>query len=230
MTSGIYKIVNIITNDCYIGSSVNINKRKNQHFNLLKHKEHHSIYLQNAYNKYGKDNFIFNILELCEKDKCIEREQWFIDNINSKYNMSKTVINSNYGSKHKLNRKKPVYKKSIKGLYNKVTNKNIYKFIHIDGEVVNSTPYEFYTFKNLKKSAVNNLVLGKNRSVKGWYIDYIKPKTRKFSPKKEINMNSIYYDLINGMKKKEIILKYNISYNTLTRRLKYLDINKINNE
>ena len=34
--SGVYKIVNTETNQIYIGSSINLNKRKNDHFYLLK--------------------------------------------------------------------------------------------------------------------------------------------------------------------------------------------------
>jgi group I intron endonuclease len=35
--------------------------------------------LQNAWNKYGEQSFVFEILEYCEPDKLIEREQLYID-------------------------------------------------------------------------------------------------------------------------------------------------------
>lgn len=77
--AGIYKIINIINNKEYIGSSCNLQKRKNNHFLLLRKNKHHSKKLQNAYNKYGVDNFVFEILEICDKEQCIEREQYYID-------------------------------------------------------------------------------------------------------------------------------------------------------
>jgi hypothetical protein len=40
--------------------------------------------LQNAWNKYGEDNFYFSVLELVpDKDKLIEREQYWIDKLNA---------------------------------------------------------------------------------------------------------------------------------------------------
>lgn len=54
---GIYRIVNLATNDCYVGQSTNIYKRLAEHFRLLKYKKHPNKYLQNAYNKYGVHNF-----------------------------------------------------------------------------------------------------------------------------------------------------------------------------
>ena len=64
MISGIYEIRNLITGDCYIGSSMNITQRKNRHFRDLKNNSHHSIILQRAYCKYGIDAFMFNIIEI----------------------------------------------------------------------------------------------------------------------------------------------------------------------
>ena len=50
--SGIYEIRNIITGDRYIGSSVDILKRFTTHKRFLKQGSHHSIILQNSFNKY----------------------------------------------------------------------------------------------------------------------------------------------------------------------------------
>ena len=69
MKSGIYKITNKIDGKCYIGQSSNIKKRFKDHRYDLKYNKHDNPYLQNAYNKYGKDNFKFEIL--CEEKKKI---------------------------------------------------------------------------------------------------------------------------------------------------------------
>lgn len=64
--SGIYMIVNVINNKCYIGSTKNFRKRKYEHFKDLINNKHHSQHLQNAYNKYGKESFHFIELEQVE--------------------------------------------------------------------------------------------------------------------------------------------------------------------
>jgi group I intron endonuclease len=56
MESGIYKIVNIINGDIYVGSSVNLEKRKREHFTSLTKNKNHPKLLQRAYNKYGKES------------------------------------------------------------------------------------------------------------------------------------------------------------------------------
>lgn len=65
--SGIYKILNKINGKYYVGSTKNFNKRWNSHkANLNKH-THPNIHLQNSYNKFGKENFEFHIVEsLCD--------------------------------------------------------------------------------------------------------------------------------------------------------------------
>lgn len=103
MKSGIYKIINTINQKIYIGSSVNIKARFAFHISGLKLNKHPSKHLQNACNKYGIDNFIFEILEICEKDKLEEREQFWIDFTNCcdrkiGYNTRK-IANSNIGVK-----------------------------------------------------------------------------------------------------------------------------------
>lgn len=80
-SSGVYKIVNTSNNKCYIGSTNDFNTRFNEHLSYLKRNKHHSIYLQRAYNKYGADKFKFEIIEECISEKCIEREQFYLDTI-----------------------------------------------------------------------------------------------------------------------------------------------------
>ena len=91
MKSGIYQIINTITNDLYIGSSINLKYRKNRHSKDLRKGNHHSIILQRAVNKYGITNFKFRIIELCEKELLISKEQYYIDKLKPKYNIYKTA-------------------------------------------------------------------------------------------------------------------------------------------
>lgn len=78
--TGIYQIKNLINDKIYIGSSKQgFAKRFSEHLYDLKNNDHHSQHLQKAYNKYGKENFIFEIIEVCNIEIVVEREQYWID-------------------------------------------------------------------------------------------------------------------------------------------------------
>ena len=97
MGSGIYMIENIINGKKYIGSAVNINKRWYQHRYTLNKNTHDNSYLQNAWNKYGKEKFCFIILEETNQMNLIDREQYYIDLYNViefGYNLSPTAGNT----------------------------------------------------------------------------------------------------------------------------------------
>lgn len=87
-----YKIENSINQNKYIGITTNLIQRKNRHFNKLRKNEHFNPHLQNAFNKYGEDNFIFSIIE--EKDFINPQEAYDyeavlikkFDSINNGYN------------------------------------------------------------------------------------------------------------------------------------------------
>lgn len=90
--SGIYKIINIINNKFYVGSAFNLKKRKFDHFRNLSLNKHVNKHLQRAYNKYGKDHFKFEILEIVQryenesklefrKRLVYEKEQFYLDNL-----------------------------------------------------------------------------------------------------------------------------------------------------
>lgn len=78
--SGVYKILNLVNDKFYIGSSKNIYERWDSHKKELRHNCHYNGHLQNAWNKYGEDNFQFIILEKCEPEQRLEREDWYIKN------------------------------------------------------------------------------------------------------------------------------------------------------
>jgi len=77
--TGIYIIKNKLNNKIYIGSAVDIVDRWRRHKILLQKNKHHSPILQNSWNKYGKENFDFIIVEECNKDILISREQYYLD-------------------------------------------------------------------------------------------------------------------------------------------------------
>lgn len=87
MQSGIYKIVNLVTAKIYVGSAITISSRWRTHKSHLNRNVHDNSYLQNAWNKYSQFNFEFIVLENCEKDKLIEREQFYLDTLKPEYNI-----------------------------------------------------------------------------------------------------------------------------------------------
>lgn len=79
MSCGIYKIINKTSNRFYIGSSRDIEKRFDRHLDDAKKGKHHSMFFQNVYDKYGRADFIFEIIELCEKSELLRKEQCYLD-------------------------------------------------------------------------------------------------------------------------------------------------------
>lgn len=70
--TGIYSITQISSGKRYIGSSVNIKRRWASHRSSLRRNLNDNIHLQNAWNKYGEKDFLFEILESNVKEELLE--------------------------------------------------------------------------------------------------------------------------------------------------------------
>jgi predicted GIY-YIG superfamily endonuclease len=97
----IYKITNIKNSKIYIGSASYYDKRIGTHVSRLRRNTHQNRYLQSAWNKYGEEFFIFEIIEYSNKECLIEREQYWLDfyrsyDRNIGYNLA-TKAGSNLG-------------------------------------------------------------------------------------------------------------------------------------
>lgn len=106
--SGIYQIRNTINGHCYIGSAVNIRNRWTEHKYDLRNNYHHSAYLQNAWNKYGAEYFVFSVIEYCDRPLLIEREQYYLDSFRPKYNISLYARTPMLGRVHSEEAKKKI--------------------------------------------------------------------------------------------------------------------------
>lgn len=69
MTCGIYMIQNRVNGKMYIGQAVDIERRWVDHKSGLRGDYHINKHLQNAWNKYGEDNFEFTILCECDESQ-----------------------------------------------------------------------------------------------------------------------------------------------------------------
>jgi group I intron endonuclease len=82
-TSGIYRILNNVNSKSYIGKSIRLYHRKYQHFVQLRSNRHQNSYLQYAFNKYGADNFSFEVLEICDENILGQREHYWIKHLDT---------------------------------------------------------------------------------------------------------------------------------------------------
>lgn len=83
--SGIYKITDIRNQMCYIGQTTNFKNRWRTHAKrAVKAEEGTSNRLYQDMWENGLENYTFQIVEICEKDRLTEREKFYIDFFNSK--------------------------------------------------------------------------------------------------------------------------------------------------
>jgi group I intron endonuclease len=76
--SGIYFIMNKLDGKVYVGSAQDIKKRIVRHRSQLNHQTHPNQHLQLAWNKYGEENFTFDILELVDIPDLIKIENQYL--------------------------------------------------------------------------------------------------------------------------------------------------------
>ena len=92
----------MVNGKSYVGQSTNITQRLSKHKSELRHNKHQNLHLQNAWNKYGEYNFIFNVIEYCDIDELDDIEKYYINiwnltnnqygyNVESGGNLNKTL-------------------------------------------------------------------------------------------------------------------------------------------
>jgi group I intron endonuclease len=131
MGCGIYRIINTKNNKIYIGSSVDIKKRKEKHFWMLQKGIHDNKFLQSSYNRDGKENFVFDIIEMCEEKDLVEKENYYI--LENKSNDMNFGYNLCLVSENRKNRVSNETKIQL-SKYNLKKNNNFEKFALINIE------------------------------------------------------------------------------------------------
>jgi group I intron endonuclease len=155
--SGVYKITNKNNGRYYIGSSVNINNRWNEHKRKLKQNKHDNNFLQKSWNKHGEESFLFEIIEyVVDLSKLLEREQHYLDLIahdkKISYNLCKTAGNM-LGFKHTEESKNKMSN-------SRIGNKNSLGFKHIE-ETKNKMSNSHFGLKHDEKTI--NLLINKSK-------------------------------------------------------------------
>ena len=109
---GIYRIYNMIAGQSYIDQSRDIAKRIEEHF--YHRKANKASYIDQAINKFGINNFVFQILELCDFNNLDQKEEFWINYFRSNiygYN----IIN---GGQHNIGESNANHKLTSNDIYN----------------------------------------------------------------------------------------------------------------
>lgn len=125
MRTGIYIIKNTETEMFYIGASLDYYRRISFHKSMLRNNKHTNKELQNDWNQYGKEKFIFRFIEDCVECDLRIRERYHIEANRGKiYNKnSRSPIGIDWEenlTKRKLGQRN---RKNIKGYYKRSDGK-----------------------------------------------------------------------------------------------------------
>lgn len=176
MNIGIYKIENKTTGKLYIGSSLDIRKRWIRHLWDLENNKHHSIILQRAWNKYGKDDFVFEVIEECNIDNLLILEQKYLDEYLPIYNICPNAGNS-YGRKDSMETRLKKRKIALElNLKPPLAPKKSVKAINDNGEII-----EFESISNAC------IFVGKDSSFASSISRAIKRKIKAYGYRWEYN-------------------------------------------
>lgn len=88
---GVYMIKNLITGKRYVGQSTKPYTRRVSHFSIFKNLNDKTSNpnLQIEIKQYGPKSFVFGIIEYCEPEQLLERERYYINQIQPEYNLLK---------------------------------------------------------------------------------------------------------------------------------------------
>ena len=138
MKGYLYHLTNQINGKKYIGKTINLQHRIQDHFSKLKNNKHHSHKLQRAINKYGLENFVLTFQEIeCEDENALSLlEIQEIKKFNSYYEGYNETLGGD-GNRLNLQFDECVLIYNITQNY-KGVNRKIAKFFNCDHTVIDN--------------------------------------------------------------------------------------------
>jgi len=190
MAAGIYFIKNRSNSRIYIGSSKNISSRFAHHRFHFRRFIHTNIDLQQDWNSFGEDNFVFGVFEECHKNSLLDREDFW----KSKYTFEDRYDNELVAGRPNLGRKfsqksrkrmsesQKRYAQNVKVHHNankskskqhkeKIANTLSKEFILLspNGDIiVGKNIKQFARENNLHDGNLYKVISGERQSHKGW--------------------------------------------------------------
>lgn len=219
--SGVYSITNKINGKRYIGSSKNILYRYSTHFSSLRNNTHKNKHLQNAVNKYGIENFSFEIIEIVDNNKLLFKEQYHINKTKWEMLYNKTKIAGAGGAD--VNKKK-LYLIDLEGNIIKKFSSGTDVAIYFNSKNIDYSKINTKSIKKKKYRLVTPDFYNNNfDKIKSWksYSNKAIDRTSKFKKDKFIIFNDkkrYTFNTYRGISK-----KLNITHQRVSQIYKSID-------
>jgi group I intron endonuclease len=160
--SGIYMWKSLKDGKTYIGSARDLRRRLMGYFNINQLARTSNAYISRALLKYGYSAFSLTILEYCDLDSLIEREQHYIDIIKPEYNICRTA-GSSLGRLHGELAKERI-SQSKKGLLTGEGNSFYGKNHTLDSKKIMSEKAKTREVSESSKAKISRAMAGRNLS------------------------------------------------------------------
>lgn len=229
---GIYKFQNKINGIVYIGQSIHLDTRYNEHRRNCLNKKHINYYCDfyKALREFGFDNFNYEIIEYCDENRLNEREVYWI----AKYDSYHNGYNMTPGGDFNPSKVPEIVKKRTEKLLNvpeinkklasrggaKISIEDVIQIrtLYKDGKTF-SEAYSLFKDK-LSYSGFQQCWRGKTWSeiMPEVYQDRIVENTGGSKLNSNI-IKQLRIDYMNGFSKEQLIAKYNVSKPNLNRIL-----------
>lgn len=208
--SGIYKIVQISTGIVYIGQTkMKFIKRYWHHRWKLKHNNHDNKYLQNTWNKYGENDFKFEVIHILkEHENLDELEIMYI----SKYDSYNNGFNLTTGGDGKNNCPMSEKAKKIVGMKNRIHNMGKKHTEKTKIQMSKSSQHRKLTSEQIEKLKQSRLEKGFSNESKQKMSKSHLGSNNAVSVINEVQAKNIKIKLIKGERMINISKELNINY------------------
>lgn len=183
--SAVYIILNKINKKYYIGGTINLYDRLKAHIRDLINNKHNNTYLQNSFNKYGIENFEFDILEEYPPNLVFYMEDYWTNILNArdrKYGFNNRAMRDGRSGKHSLESIEKMKKNKTYTTHSEETREKIRKAItgrklseEHKKNISKSNIGKTVTKEGLKKLSINNRITYGRKIVilnkKGIFVD-----------------------------------------------------------